>query len=585
MSSNGLHHNCCTIPSSGHDASANEASRSEPRASNRSGEPAVVLLARSIVTLDPLAPRAEAVAVQDGLIRSVGLREVVLDELDAAGVEYRIDDELGGHVLLPGFVEPHCHATQLGLLWSYTYVGQADRLGPDGQRHPGCATVAAVIARLREAEAKLENPACALVAWGYDPILIDGQPPLGHRDLDQISTTRPVMVLNMSGHIAYVNGAVLRDVGYDRTTGVTGVVKDGAGDPTGELQETQALTPTLKYFAPDEATMDVAMANAGALAVLGGCTTITELTAGLMPHSFGAMQRAGADPDYPARVTAYVFDAVRKKMGEAAFDEVMASNHEQFRVAGVKFVVDGSIQGYTADLRYPGYYNGRTNGILNVDPDAFAEHLHGVHERGIQTAIHANGDGAIERAMSALEKVVRRTPWADHRHRLEHVQMVDDRQLGWMGELGVAPDLFANHIYYWGDAHAAHTVGPARAARMNPAASALRHGLRFAFHSDSWVTPIEPLRTVWVAATRKTLSGRELGPQERIGVGDALRAVTIDAAYLLKEDDIKGSIERGKVADFAILDGEPSDDDLDAIPEIGVGGTILGGVRHAPAAA
>ena len=120
---------------------------------------------------------------------------------------------------------------------------------------------------------------------------------------------------------------------------------------------------------------------------------------------------------------------------------------------------------------------------------------------------------------------------------------------------------------------------------MNPAASALRHGLRFAFHSDSWVTPIEPLRTVWVAATRKTLSGRELGPQERIGVKDALRAVTIDAAYLLKEDDIKGSIERGKVADFAILDGEPSDDDLDAIPEIGVGGTILGGVRHAPAAA
>jgi hypothetical protein len=112
------------------------------------------------------------------------------------------------------------------------------------------------------------------------------------------------------------------------------------------------------------------------------------------------------------------------------------------------------------------------------------------------------------------------------------------------GKLGVAPDLFANHIYYWGDAHADHTVGPARAARMNPAASALRHGLRFAFHFDSWVTPIEPLRTVWVAATRRTLSGRELGRQERIGVNDALRAVTIDAAYLLKEDDIKGSIER-----------------------------------------
>jgi predicted amidohydrolase YtcJ len=585
VSSPGPRHSCCTIPSSGHDASAHAAAPSQPRPNGRVGEPAVLFSAGAILTLDPLAPRAEAVAVQDGLVRSVGSRPEVVDELKAAGVDYRVDNSFGDHVLVPGFVEPHCHATQLGLLWSYTYVGNADRLGPDGRRHPGCPTVAAVVERLRGAAARLPDPAAPVVAWGYDPILIDGQPPLGCRELDEVSTSRPVFVLNMSGHIAYVNGAALRDIGYDRASGVTGLVKDGEGDPTGELQEAQAVRPTLKYFEADETGMHAAMANAGALAVLGGCTTITELAAGLMPHAFGSMQQAGSDPDYPARVTAYVFDAVMKEMGEAAFDELMATNHDHFRVAGVKFVVDGSIQGFTADLRFPGYYNGAPNGILNIDPDSFPEQVHGVHARGIQTAIHANGDGAIERAMAALAEVLRRTPWPDHRHRIEHVQMADDRQLGWMSELGVAPDLFANHIYYWGDAHAEKTVGPGRAARMNPAASALRHGLRFGFHSDSWVTPIEPLRTIWVAATRRTISGRELGPQERIGVTDALRALTLDAAYLLKEDDIKGSIERGKVADFAILDGEPRDDDLDAIPDIAVAGTLLGGVLHTPAVA
>ena len=172
------------------------------------------------------------------------------------------------------------------------------------------------------------------------------------------------------------------------------------------------------------------------------------------------------------------------------------------------------------------------------------------------------------------------SPRPDHRHRLEHLQMATTEQFERMAALGVGGVIFPVHIYYWGDFHHDQTMGPARANRMNGAATARRTGVRFSFHSDSPVTPVGPLFSAWCAVNRETSSGRLLGEEERISAEEALRAITIDAAHLLHQDADRGSIEVGKLADFAVLEEDPLEVDPERLKEIGIWGTLLGGVKQ-----
>ncbi len=169
-----------------------------------------------------------------------------------------------------------------------------------------------------------------------------------------------------------------------------------------------------------------------------------------------------------------------------------------------------------------------------------------------------------------------KSPRDDARHIIIHAQMARDDQLVRMRELGVIPSFFSLHTFYWGDRHRRIFMGPERAARISPAASALREGVRFTIHADSPVVPMEPLRLVWSAVNRKTRSGFTLGPGERISVTQALRAVTIDAAYQHFQDQDRGSLESGKLADLVILSRNPLDDP-EHIDEIEVLETIVGG--------
>ncbi|MDQ6639917.1 MAG: amidohydrolase family protein, partial [Pseudomonadota bacterium] len=159
----------------------------------------------------------------------------------------------------------------------------------------------------------------------------------------------------------------------------------------------------------------------------------------------------------------------------------------------------------------------------------------------------------------------------------QHCQMADAAQFGRMARLGICANLFANHIYYWGDAHHELTMGPDRAERMDACATALRHGVPLAIHSDAPITPLGPLFTAWCAVNRQTSSGRVLGASERIGVADALRAITLGAAYTLGLDDRIGSIEVGKFADFCVLDDDPAAAAPEALKDLRVAGTVLGG--------
>jgi predicted amidohydrolase YtcJ len=189
----------------------------------------------------------------------------------------------------------------------------------------------------------------------------------------------------------------------------------------------------------------------------------------------------------------------------------------------------------------------------------------------------SNGDLASEVAIDALEKAVARHPKWDHRHIIHHFQMADEVQIQRLRNLGGGANLFANHLYYFGDQHHAITLGPARAARINPCGSALRYGLPIAIHSDTPVTPLSPLFTAACAVNRTTESDRVLGGDERITVANALRAITLGAAWTLKMENVIGSITPGKFADFAALADDPFSVEASKLGAIEVVGTISGG--------
>jgi predicted amidohydrolase YtcJ len=234
-------------------------------------------------------------------------------------------------------------------------------------------------------------------------------------------------------------------------------------------------------------------------------------------------------------------------------------------------------------MRWPGYYDGTPNGVWNVGPDDIDRLLLAWHRAGFQVHIHTNGDEASEVAIEAVERALMAAPRWDHRHTLQHAQMADAGQFRRMKALGMCANLFANHLFYWGDIHYTKTLGPERAERMDACGTALATGVPFAIHCDAPVTPIGPLFTAWCAVNRLTASGRTLGEPEKISVADALRAITLGAAYTLKLDEELGSIDVGKRADFAILDDDPLSVPPEKLKDIGVWGTVLGGkVFEAP---
>ena len=251
------------------------------------------------------------------------------------------------------------------------------------------------------------------------------------------------------------------------------------------------------------------------------------------------------------------------------------------KAVGVKLLQDGSIQGYTGHLAAP--YHVQPEGKNDYRGYALRSRAELVsqvkrfHQGGYQIAIHGNGDAAIDDILAAYAEAQQETPRPGARHRIEHCQTPREDQLDRMRELGISPSFFEAHVYYWGDRHRDLFLGPARAARISPLASALRRGLRFTLHNDTPVTPVDPLLLVWAAVNRITTSGKLLGPEQRIGVMDALRAVTSDAAYQNFEENERGAIAAGMAADFVILDANPLQVPPARLRDIQVWETIVSG--------
>jgi predicted amidohydrolase YtcJ len=541
-----------------------------------------IFTARKIVTMNPSMPEARAVAVRDGKIVAVG---ETLDQVMewTEEVPYKIDQRFANDVMLAGFYESHMHPQLTGLLWQGVYVGRFDRVSPEGKTIPGAATKQEVLDRLAAQAKTMKNPGSWLIAWGYQPEFY-GNSPLTRKDLDPISNGHPMLIENLSMHIFYTNSEGLEQVGLTGKVNVAGILADDNGEATGVLEEAKALEKFIpKLPKVDAQKMDMATWNAAKLANLAGVTTISDASFGTMAGSYEAYRRAAANPDYPVRLVLYPMYNVlmSPKLGAMGGLNLLPKLHDKdtdrLKIGGVKFITDGSLQGYTANLQYPYYYKSFKNGTVNMTLEQLEEGLLQVHRMGYQVIMHTNADQATENAIEAVAYVQDKYPRPDPRPRLEHNQMVTDSQLRRMAALGMLSNFLIQHVYYWGDLHYSTFLGPERALRLDPAGSALRLGVPFSLHSDSSVTPLNPLQEIWVAATRQTLSGRVLGAEQRISLQDALYAVTLGAAYLNFEEGIKGSVESGKLADFTVLSDSPLDVPADQIRDLEVRATVVGG--------
>ncbi|APE42791.1 amidohydrolase [Sulfitobacter alexandrii] len=529
--------------------------------------------AKKIITMDPSMPEATHVAVRDGRILAVGGPDCA----DQWGAAER-DDRLADSVLMPGLVEGHAHM-MAGSMWNFAYAGYHDRIDPDGAVHPGMTTIDAVIDRLR-AHVKTLDDGAPLIAWGFDPIFLRSER-LNKAHLDVVASDRPVAVLFSNFHLMCVNSVALEQANYTSASNVEGVVKGPDGAPTGELQEMAAMFPVMRRVGIDFRGLsqgEDAMRTYAQVCRHAGVTTVTDLYSSMEDEDIDAMLRVTGADDFGVRLvpalgaTGAAPDALAGRVGE-----MHKRSTDKLRLGAIKIMTDGSIQGWTARVKWPGYVGGQPNGIWNAPPEEIFAVCKGMQKHGIQMHIHVNGDEAAEVALDALEAAARKHPWPGARHVLQHCQMMDGDLYRRAAELGVCTNIFANHLYYFGDQHAELTLGLGRARRMNAVRTALDAGVNVAIHSDAPVTPLGPLFTAWCAVMRQTMTGQTLGENLRIEVSEALRLITLGAAYTLKMDADIGSIEPGKFADFAVLGQDPTAVEPAALKDVPVLGTVLGG--------
>ena len=534
-----------------------------------------VFQAKKILTMNPSNPEATHVAVSGDKIIAVGSLEDV-----AAWGPYKLNETFLDKVFMPGFVEGHSHSME-GTFWKKTYCGYFDRKDPNGKLWEGSKTLASLVERLKEEEKKLLEPEAPLSGWGVDPIYF-GEEKINRQLLDKVSKNRPIGILNASGHIMYVNTKALELGGLARQ-GINhpGIPLDDEGLPAGELRGPEAMVPLSIHVGLGKDLLNTdedGVRGFAKLCVRAGVTTATDLANLLSDETVEMMNRVTSEAKFPARIVPLrLFQGVTPLDLVGHIKKLKEMSTDLLRLGRIKVVVDGSIQGFTARLKWPGYFNGSPQGLWYVSPDQLREVIELTLKENIQIHTHTNGDQATELVLDTLEEALLQHPSNDHRFTLQHCQLANSSQFRRMEKLGLCVNLFANHLYYWGEEHYGKTVGPERAERMNSCKTALDNNVPLAIHSDAPVTPLGPLFTAWCAINRQTISGRILGESERISIDQALRAITLGAAYTLKLDSEIGSIEVGKKADFAVLEDDPYDVSPEKIKDIKVWGTVQNG--------
>ena len=541
-------------------------------------EQVTVFRAKKVVTMNEQMPWAECVAVADGIIIAVGDFIDVEAFCRANGITYQINDTFINNVMYPGFIEAHMHAQQSGLYnMNYAYVGYFDRHTADGEISRGCRTPEAIIEKLSEIVAKNPgkyNDQHWLNVYGIDPLILGDAKleNINSKWLDQVSSTIPICLNHASGHLMTVNSRAIElaelDAIHDDNIG-----RYADGTCNGNVAEPEFMAYVLKAggmrIDGDAAdTAEKATRYIAKLAKHNGCTTIADKAFGflLTPKAAEGYTRALNKETLPVRFAVEPFYSKNMETPFNGWDGLQKLRQEietdRFIFNHAKILADGSIQGYTANLLNKEYYSGAKNGKLIYDDDTLMAMIKECEDHGYSVSIHTNGNGATEQVLRVVQRLREENPTTIYR----------------LHDLNIGANFFANHLYYWGDVHAQYTVGPYEVKRMEPMRSAINHGVRFGVHSDDPITEVNPLFSAWCACNRKSgISGKVYGEDQCLTADEAMRCITLNAAWLLHLEDKLGSIETGKWADFTVLAEEVTEANKATMKDIEIIGTVSGG--------
>lgn len=515
----------------------------------------------TILTLDGNNTIAEAMVVSGNSITYVG----TLDQAQIhAGKSVEVID-LQGATLLPGFIEAHAHFSEYAVsLFLEVNCGEFD-------------SIAEVKAAL-SAKANQLNPGEWVRGTNFDDSKIRDARHLTRHDLDQACPDNPVFVMHITCHAGYMNTEGLK---RSQAWKNPELERTPDGNPVGILQRMKQVEPVLKNI-PPYSVNQVAYALRKTIPLLHATGITTTFDGGIgflknVNETFSAYKQLDDSNELTVR-TNLVF---MQEYYDNVHNGICAGweSSDMLYHGAVKFFQDGSIQAYSAALSddYLGKPGHKSS--INWEQESFNKAIASYHKRGIQIAIHANGDEAIEAVLVAIEKAQKIYPRPDPRHMVIHCQLATQQQLARMKAIGIVPSFFVSHIFYWGERHLKLFLGKKRAATINPVNSALAFDLKPSIHTDAPVTPMQPLMCIHAAVNRVTREGTLLGPQERISVLDALRCCTLNAAWAEFQEDQKGTLEVGKLADFVILAENPITVSPNKLKDIQVKATIVAGKR------
>jgi predicted amidohydrolase YtcJ len=544
-----------------------------------------VFIAKKIITMDPSRPAATAVAVRDGSILGVGSLTDLAPWLKTT--KYSVNESFKDKVLMPGFIDPHMHpmlgAIQFGTKWITPEPWEVM-----GEKIPATIGHEAYLSALKAAFAAAPKSEPMFISWGYNQ-MFHGE--MSRALLDTISSSYPIFVWHRSAHEAYFNTAMLK---YLESKGLTeDKVK---GNPQIDWQNGyffedglfKMAVPALADYLLAPARVDVGFAKTRDYLNFNGITTVADMNTGGVNWALevGALQRTFDREDSPVRVRMtpdVVALASAMKSPDAAFTFIGKTSEKNtrhlFTNGAVKLFADGAMFSQLMQLGAPGYIDGH-QGAWITQPTPFEEAARRYWNAGYQIHAHTNGDEGAKMVLDVLERLADQKYRADHRFTIEHYGYANDGTSRRIALLGALVSANPFYLYDLGDKYAEVGLGYDRAARIAPLGGLVRRGVPVALHSDFAMAPASPLMLAWTAITRETQSGKVFSPAERLSMDQAMKAITIDAAYILHLEDKLGSIEAGKLADFTVLDQDPYLVGAAGLRNIKVWGTVFEGQVH-----
>ncbi len=534
----------------------------------RAGEKAdIVFLHGNVVPMTAPDARAQALAVKDGKIVAVG-SDSEIERLRGRATQ---SVDLHGKTLLPGFIDAHGHITGL--------AQQSDLAALQPPPVGTVKDIASLQAALREYART--HPDGWLMGMGYDDAELAEKRHPTRQELDAVSADRPIVLGHVSGHLIALNTKALELTGmlHPERDPPGGVIRREADGKTasGVLEESAIFIAYAKTPRPTFEKQIEQLKKAQEIYASNGLTTAQD--GATMPELWALLEEA-------AKRKALFLDIHALPLMQAwptGLEQVPFSRTytQHLRAAGVKILADGSPQGRTAWLTHPYHIvpHGRENdykGYQQIPDDVLQGLLRKAADHDWQVFVHVNGDAAIQELIDGV-RAVGQAGKPLHRTIAIHSQTARIDQLKAMKDLDIEPSFFAAHTFYWGDWHREVTLGLPRAEHISPQRDAFDLGLRPTIHNDSPVVPPDMIRLIWSAVTRRTRSNDILGPEERVTPYEALMEVTSNAAYELHEEGMKGTLEKGKLADLVILDRDPLSIPPESLMDVKVSGTLKEG--------